>query len=245
MAAAGDDAPIGEEGDLVGRMQDQRGRRRDDGGPPRAVRDQPGRDPRLGVGVDGRGGLDEAQHVGVGDEGASEHDALPLAAGQPAALLVDGSLPPTGQRVEDVLGARRDEGSLRLPAGVRAPRVDGVFTGLYMLILYAAILAVPKELEEAARWKIFTQVRFPYIRPVWVTIMIMATTYALRGFDIPYLLTNGGPGQASELLTTYMFKTAFRSTDFGYASTIAVFIVIECIVAVGLIFLLLRRGQDK
>jgi raffinose/stachyose/melibiose transport system permease protein len=124
------------------------------------------------------------------------------------------------------------------------------FTGLYMLILYAAILAVPKELEEAARldgasvWRVFTSIRFPYIRPVWVTTMIMAATYSLRGFDIPYLLTNGGPGQASELLTTYMFKTAFRSTDFGYASTISVFIVIECIVAVGLIFLLLRRRSE-
>ncbi len=125
------------------------------------------------------------------------------------------------------------------------------FTGLYMLILYAAILAVPKELEEAARldgastWQVFAHVRFPYIRPVWVTTMIMASTYSLRGFDIPYLLTNGGPGQASELLTTYMFKTAFRSTDFGYASTIAVFIVVECIVAVGLILLLLRRGTEN
>jgi raffinose/stachyose/melibiose transport system permease protein len=125
------------------------------------------------------------------------------------------------------------------------------FTGLYMLILYAAILAVPKELEEAARldgastWQVFAHVRFPYIRPVWVTTMIMASTYSLRGFDIPYLLTNGGPGQASELLTTYMFKTAFRSTDFGYASTIAVFIVIECIIAVGLILLVLKRGTDN
>lgn len=124
------------------------------------------------------------------------------------------------------------------------------FTGLYMLILYAAILAVPKELEEAARldgassWRVFTEIRFPYIRPVWVTTMIMAATYSLRGFDIPYLLTNGGPGQASELLTTYMFKTAFRSTDFGYASTISVFIVLECIVAVGLIFLLLRPRPE-
>ena len=124
------------------------------------------------------------------------------------------------------------------------------FTGLYMLILYAAILAVPKELEEAARldgassWRVFTEIRFPYIRPVWVTTMIMAATYSLRGFDIPYLLTNGGPGQSSELLTTYMFKTAFRSTDFGYASTISVFIVFECIVAVGLIFLLLRRKSE-
>lgn len=124
------------------------------------------------------------------------------------------------------------------------------FLGLYMLILYAAILAVPKELEEAARldgassWRVFSEIRFPYIRPVWITTMVMAATYSLRGFDIPYLLTNGGPGQSSELLTTYMFKTAFRSTDFGYASTISVFIVVECIVAVGLIFLFLRRRSD-
>jgi raffinose/stachyose/melibiose transport system permease protein len=133
--------------------------------------------------------------------------------------------------------------SVSVPEGWR-------FTGLYMLILYAAIIAVPKELEEAARldgassWAVFRSIRFPYIRPVWITTMIMAATYSLRGFDIPYLLTNGGPGQASELLTTYMFKTAFRSTDFGYASTISVFIVFECIVAVGLIFLLLRRKSE-
>ncbi len=55
---------------------------------------------------------------------------------------------------------------------------------------------------------------------MWITTTIMATTYALRGFDIPYLLTNGGPGQSSELLTTYMYKTAFTNTDYGYASAI-------------------------
>lgn len=121
------------------------------------------------------------------------------------------------------------------------------FTGLYMLILYAAILAVPRELEEAARlerasaWQIFRHIRFPYIRPVWITTMIMAATYSLRGFDIPYLLGSGAPGQSSELLTTYMFKTAFRGTEFGYASAISVFIVGECLVAVAFILLLLRR----
>lgn len=121
------------------------------------------------------------------------------------------------------------------------------FIGLYTVILYAALLAVPKEIEEAARldganqWQVFTRIRFPYIRPVWTTTSIMATTYALRGFDIPYLLTNGGPGHSSELVTTYMYKTAFTSTDFGYASAMSVFIVIECLVAVGLILLVLRR----
>jgi len=126
------------------------------------------------------------------------------------------------------------------------------FVGLYMLIFYAALLAVPAELEEAARldgageWQIFTSVRFPYIRPVFITTAVMAATYSLRGFDIPYLLTGGGPGQASELLTTLMYKTAFTSTNFGYASAIAVAIVVQCVVAVALIFALLRpRGGDR
>ncbi|MGP9528836.1 MULTISPECIES: carbohydrate ABC transporter permease [unclassified Glutamicibacter] len=125
------------------------------------------------------------------------------------------------------------------------------YTGLYMLIIYAALISVPRELEEAARldgaswWQVFWNIRFPHIRPVWITTTIMATTFALRGFDIPYLLTNGGPGQSSELLTTYMYKTAFVHTDYGYASAISVFIVIECLVAVGLIYLLLRRKDES
>ncbi len=125
------------------------------------------------------------------------------------------------------------------------------FMGLYTLIIYAALLAVPRELEEAARldgasaWRIFASIRFPYIRPVWTTTTIMATTYGLRGFDIPYIMTNGGPGQSSELLTTYMYKRAFTSTDYGYASTISVFIVIECLVAVGIIGLLYRPRLDS
>lgn len=125
------------------------------------------------------------------------------------------------------------------------------FMGLYTLIIYAALLAVPRELEEAARidgasaWRIFTNIRFPYIRPVWTTTTIMATTYGLRGFDIPYIMTNGGPGQSSELLTTYMYKTAFTSTDYGYASAISVFIVAECLLAVGAIALIYRRRLDS
>ncbi|MET7519281.1 sugar ABC transporter permease [Streptomyces sp. NPDC005480] len=131
-------------------------------------------------------------------------------------------------------------------AAVSAPE-GWRFVGLYTVIIYAALLTVPRELEEAARldganqWQIFARIRFPYIRPVWMTTSIMAVTYAVRGFDVPYLLTNGGPGQSSELVTTYMYKTAFLSTDYGYASAMSVFIVVESLVAVGLIFLVLRR----
>lgn len=154
-----------------------------------------------------------------------------------AAIGLDGLQTAWLSNVQTVLAA------VSIPEGWR-------FTGLYMLIIYAALIAVPRELEEAARldgaswWQVFWRIRFPYIRPVWITTTIMATTFALRGFDIPYLLTGGGPGQASELLTTYMYKTAFVHTDYGYASAISVFIVIECLIAVGLILLLLRR-KDK
>lgn len=134
-------------------------------------------------------------------------------------------------------------------AAVSAPE-GWRFLGLYTIILYAALLSVPKELQEAAQldganaWQVFTRIRFPHIRPVWATTMVMAVTYGLRGFDIPYLLTNGGPGQSSELVTTYMYRTAFVSTNYGYASAISVFIVIECLVAVGLILGLIRKGND-
>ncbi|MFD8164444.1 carbohydrate ABC transporter permease [Streptomyces malaysiensis] len=131
-------------------------------------------------------------------------------------------------------------------AAVSAPE-GWRFVGLYTVILYAALLTVPRELEEAARldganaWQIFSRIRFPHIRPVWTTTSIMAVTYAMRGFDIPYLLTNGGPGQSSELVTTYMYKTAFLSTDYGYAAAMSVFIVVESLVVVGLILFVLRR----
>jgi raffinose/stachyose/melibiose transport system permease protein len=113
--------------------------------------------------------------------------------------------------------------------------------GVYMVILYAGLLAVPQELQEAARidgaseWRVFWSIRFPYIRPVWYTTMVMATTFSLRGFDIPYLLTNGGPGQSTELLTTYMYRTGFTQLEFGYGSAIAVFIVLQCMAVVALI----------
>ncbi|MFD3482949.1 MULTISPECIES: carbohydrate ABC transporter permease [unclassified Streptomyces] len=133
--------------------------------------------------------------------------------------------------------------SVSVPEGWR-------FMGLYTVILLAGLLTVPREVEEAARLdgasetRIFFQIRMPHLRPVWLTTLVMATTYGLRGFDVPYLLTNGGPGVSTELLTTYMYKTAFTSTDYGYSSAISVFIVAECVVAVGIIVALLRRRGE-
>lgn len=123
------------------------------------------------------------------------------------------------------------------------------YLGLYMVIFYAALIGVPKDLEEAAivdganvvqqYWK----VKIPYIKPVIIANCILVLNGSLRSFDISYLLTNGGPGNASELMSTYMYKQAFSSMKYGYGSAIAMAIVIICLV-IGFIFRRATEGRD-
>jgi raffinose/stachyose/melibiose transport system permease protein len=118
------------------------------------------------------------------------------------------------------------------------------FIGLYMVIFYSALIAIPKEIEEAATidgvngWQLIRYIKLPSISHVISLALIMCTTGALRGFDIPYII--GVPGSSTELVTTYMYKMAFSSIQYGYGSTIAVFIVLESLVAVAIINALFR-----
>lgn len=124
------------------------------------------------------------------------------------------------------------------------------FTGMYMVIYYAALISIDPEVSEAAEidganaWQTLWRVKIPMIKPVIVLSLTMCITGALRGFDIPYLLTNGGPGNASELMSTYMYKQAFASNKFGYGSAIAVFIILESIFVVILLRLIMRGRKD-
>lgn len=112
------------------------------------------------------------------------------------------------------------------------------FTGLYMVIFFAALVSLDPQISEAAmidgasKWKSFWHIEIPMIKPIIILSLTMCLTGGLRGFDIPFLLTAGGPGNKSELMATYMYKVAFSNNQFGYGSTLAVFIIFECIVAV-------------
>lgn len=115
------------------------------------------------------------------------------------------------------------------------------FTGFYMVIYYSALISLDTQVMEAARidgateWQTLVRIKLPLIKPVILLSLTMCLTGALRGFDIPYLLTNGGPGNITELMSTYMYKKAFLSTQFGYGSAIAVFIIVESILVVALL----------
>lgn len=115
--------------------------------------------------------------------------------------------------------------------------VEGYKTaGTYMVIFFSALISVPPELKEAGiidganAFQCMVRIKLPYIRPIILTNVVLVLNNSLRSFDIPYLLTAGGPGATSELMASFMYKKAFSSMQYGYGSSIAVIIVIICFI---------------
>lgn len=121
---------------------------------------------------------------------------------------------------------------------------------IYMLIFFSALLTVPHSLEEAARidgansWQIFWRINLPHIRPTIVANILLVLNGSLREFDIPKLLTSGGPMQSSQTQALYMYKQAFTSMQYGYGSAIAMFIVIEALIFAVLFHWFSRQRGD-
>lgn len=125
------------------------------------------------------------------------------------------------------------------------------FTGMYMVIFYAALVSLDSSVYEAAKMdgaselQILLRIKLPLIKDIILLTLTMCLTGALRGFDIPFLLTSGGPGNASELMSTYMYKKAFSSNQYGYGSALAVFIIIESILVVFTLRKIFTSKEEK
>ena len=96
------------------------------------------------------------------------------------------------------------------------------------LILLAGLQMIPRSLYEAAevdgasRWQQFWGITIPMLMPSIVVALIFRTITALQTFDIPYTMTKGGPGNATETLAMLIHKTTIDYLDVGYGSTLAV-----------------------
>jgi raffinose/stachyose/melibiose transport system permease protein len=125
-----------------------------------------------------------------------------------------------------------------------------VFAGFYMTIFYAAFSQVPSEIVEAARldgageWGIFRRVKVPMIRNAVAVAVLLCVTGGFQGFDLFFVLTNGGPFGATEIPTTYLVKVVFRNADVGYGSAMAVVLTL-IVVAVGIVFVRLQRTRAR
>jgi multiple sugar transport system permease protein len=89
------------------------------------------------------------------------------------------------------------------------------------IVLFAALTAIPKDLEEASRvdgataWQNLIFVKIPLIAPAAVIVLLFRIIFTLREFGIPWTMTGGGPGTSTEILSIYLYKQAFRYSDFG------------------------------
>ncbi len=130
--------------------------------------------------------------------------------------------------------------------------VDGYkFCGLYMVIFYSAFMAISNDVVEAAyidgcTWgQQYRYIKLPMIKNIFFVVLVIVINGTLKSFDVSYILTNGGPGSASELVATYTYKTAFSSTQFGYGSALSVFLLVESLVAVGIIRIFQQRAAKR
>ncbi len=121
--------------------------------------------------------------------------------------------------------------------------------GYIMVILIAGILAIPREYYEAAAidgasgWQTFRFITLPLLRPVLAVTTVLNLLYALRVFDIVYVLTNGGPGYATDTVYTAIFN-AFSLGQWGVATALStVFLIV--MLALGFVVLWLLRPPTE
>ena len=116
--------------------------------------------------------------------------------------------------------------------------------GFFMIFYLAALQSLPPELEEAAkidgasRWYYFRRVTFPLLMPTTLFVLVNATINSFKLVDHLFILTKGGPDNASSLLLYYIYQVAFSFFETAYAATLTV--VLLALLAV-LQFLLIER----
>lgn len=124
------------------------------------------------------------------------------------------------------------------------------FWGFLVVIYLAAMTAVDTELYQVAymdgatRFQQFRFVTLPSIRPTLVFTILMIIIWSSLTFDYIYLLTGGGPGHASEVMSTYLYNQAFFRFEVGYASTIGIMMTIWVMISVSIFVVLRKRGWD-
>ena len=122
--------------------------------------------------------------------------------------------------------------------------------GFLMVLFLAAMQNVPSDLYEAARldgasrFQEFRDVTIPGIRPTLVFMLLMTSIWSFLTFDYIWILTQGGPAGASEVLAVLVQKNAFLRFEAGYASAIGVTMSLLVGVVISIFIVLRRRGWD-
>jgi multiple sugar transport system permease protein len=106
------------------------------------------------------------------------------------------------------------------------------WTPFVYLVLFAGLQTVPRESVEAAQvdgatgWTQFWHIELPYLRPLFVLILFFRLADVLRAFDAVFILTGGGPGATTQLLSLFLYQTEFKFSQTQQAAALAVLIML-------------------
>jgi multiple sugar transport system permease protein len=124
--------------------------------------------------------------------------------------------------------------------------------GFYMLIFIGGLQDIPREFYEAAEidgatpLQSFWNITLPLLRPTSFFVLLIALVAAVAGgqaFDLVYVMTKGGPANATSVLIFYIYQQAFQYSAFGYAAAMASIVVAILMLATLVLFLLTRGGR--
>ena len=119
-----------------------------------------------------------------------------------------------------------------------------------ILVLLAGLGGLSEEMNEAAeidganKWQVFRSIILPQLKPTILIILVIRLTDAFRIYDLIYILTGGGPGGKTEVLSTYIYKRIFTDWDFGRGSA-ASFIVMVIICLLSLLCSKLMSEKEE
>ena len=140
-----------------------------------------------------------------------------------------------------------DSISQALPTVVGVAVWQGI--GYYMIIFLAGLQAIPADLYEAGKidgatsWRLFWSITLPLLRPTLLFVVVVNTLSSLQVFDLPFILTEGGPVNSTNTLVLYMYDTAFRFLRMERATAMAV-MLFAVIFIITLIQLRLLRERE-
>jgi raffinose/stachyose/melibiose transport system permease protein len=122
--------------------------------------------------------------------------------------------------------------------------------GFLMVLFLAAMQNIPPDLYEAARldgagrWEEFRDITIPGIRPTLIFMLMMTSIWSFLTFDYIWILTQGGPAGASEVLSVLVVKNAFQRFEAGYAAAIGITMSVFVGFVISIFLVLRKRGWE-
>ncbi|HEY5583694.1 MAG TPA: sugar ABC transporter permease [Ruminiclostridium sp.] len=107
--------------------------------------------------------------------------------------------------------------------------------GWAVMIYYAGVKGISEEMYEAAKidgasaFKLYTKILIPLLKPVISMAATLAVINALKTMEVPFLMTNGGPGDYTQFIANYLYTKAFSDSQYGYGNAVSVIFVAVCL----------------